>query len=280
MATSLHCPGLGPDAEFRNLRSRLALYRNFANQEVFWRSTWRSHYEAIRNGKRRWGLGPYRTLVERYAPTCMPILEAGCGPGYLIAELKEMGFHVVGVDYEGEVVAILRESRPDFDVRVGDVRSLDLPSQSFGCYLSGGIVEHFPEGPEAALAEARRVLHPSGVAFIEVPYLNYFRAQRLARLREHRVSENDSLSFYQYYFDTREFESLLCRAGLRVVNRVRHGAETFLVREHAGFARFWGSCLCREPLKKALRRLLRSHACGIQSRLAHCEIFVCQPMPN
>ncbi|MCL4849972.1 MAG: methyltransferase domain-containing protein [Bryobacteraceae bacterium] len=210
----------------------------------------------------------------------MPILEAGCGPGYLIAELKEMGFHVVGVDYEGEVVAILRESRPDFDVRVGDVRSLDLPSQSFGCYLSGGIVEHFPEGPEAALAEARRVLHPSGVAFIEVPYLNYFRAQRLARLREHRVSENDSLSFYQYYFDTREFESLLCRAGLRVVNRVRHGAETFLVREHAGFARFWGSCLCREPLKKALRRLLRSHACGIQSRLAHCEIFVCQPMPN
>jgi SAM-dependent methyltransferase len=44
----------------------------------------------------------------------------------------------------------------------------------FGGYLSLGVIEHFSEGPQKALAEACRVLKPGGVFVCAVPTRNLF----------------------------------------------------------------------------------------------------------
>ena len=56
----------------------------------------------------------------------------------------------------------------------GDILDLKYPDAHFDAYISQGVIEHFEEGPQQALNEAWRVLKPDGLAFITVPYLNWF----------------------------------------------------------------------------------------------------------
>ena len=53
-----------------------------------------------------------------------------------------------------------------------DVHELPFPESTFGAYLSYGVVEHFPQGPQAAITEAYRVLKPGGLIFMMVPAAN------------------------------------------------------------------------------------------------------------
>ncbi|HCG73391.1 MAG TPA: 3-demethylubiquinone-9 3-O-methyltransferase, partial [Nitrospina sp.] len=50
-----------------------------------------------------------------------------------------------------------------------DVHALPFPKSFFGAYLSYGVVEHFPQGPQQAILEAHRVLKPGGLIFMMVP---------------------------------------------------------------------------------------------------------------
>jgi len=76
------------------------------------------------------------------------------------------------------------------------------------------VVEHDRDGPDAILAEARRVLAPSGALVISVPYLNGVR--RLGapwiRRRQAALSRRGGV-FYQYAFTRRELTDALRRHG-------------------------------------------------------------------
>jgi SAM-dependent methyltransferase len=114
---------------------------------------------------------------------------------------------------------------------VGDVAALPFADETFDIYYSGGVVEHFEEGPERAILEARRVLRPDGILLISVPYLSLMR-RLLSPFRQKSWqsveraatdSHRNDQQFFQYVYTQNEFETILSKAGLRVLETRGYG---------------------------------------------------------
>lgn len=266
-----------PGTAFHRFNDRLALFHQVDNHLDYWRQYWREARcsQLVAHG-RSGHLGEFENLFTRWIPREQDVLEAGCGPGQLLAALNARGYRGVGIDYEPEVVALAQRLMPDLEIRQGNVLSLDFPTGSFGCYLSVGVIEHLVEGPAAVLAEARRVLSPRGVALISVPYLNPYRQRHLERLPR-GVPPPEGLAFHQYYFSREELRNLLESAGFRVAEFFPYGAEAFLSREHPFFVSFWRSGACRGPIRRFLRHWMAHAPLAFRMHYGHMVMAVCLP---
>ena len=93
------------------------------------------------------------------------VLDVGCGPGALTAELAARvgAAAVVALDPSPPFVEECRRRNPGVDVHPGAAETLPFPDESFDGALAQ-LVLHFVSDPEAAAAEMRRVLRPDGVA--------------------------------------------------------------------------------------------------------------------
>jgi ubiquinone/menaquinone biosynthesis C-methylase UbiE len=89
------------------------------------------------------------------------ILDVACGPGYVSELARERGAKPVGVDFSAEMVLLARERNPEIDFFEGDAQDLDFNDDSFDCVVMNFGLLHLSR-PEAAFAEARRVLRPAG----------------------------------------------------------------------------------------------------------------------
>ncbi|MGQ0646588.1 MAG: ArsR/SmtB family transcription factor [Gemmatimonadaceae bacterium] len=88
----------------------------------------------------------------------------GCGAGHLAALLAPHVARVVAVDRSAEMLATARERLaqfPNVDVRMSDLERLPLESESLDVAIFS-LVLHYVAEPGSALAEAYRVLKPSG----------------------------------------------------------------------------------------------------------------------
>jgi SAM-dependent methyltransferase len=268
------------ESRFGVFNGRLALFHRFQDTKEYWHSHWS---EKTRDSMSRIGregrLPEFGSLILKHSPRHLPILEAGCGPGQIVAALHARGYHVSGVDYEPEVVRYVNETMPYLDVKYGDVARLNYADQTIGSYISIGVVEHLPLGPEPVLSEARRVLHPDGVALISVPLLNTHRRALLRRLGRNGGCVPAEYGFYQYYYSPEEFSRQLAEAGFRVLEMQPYGAMTFLAREHYWFSRFWRSPLCRERVKAVIRPLGDNLPDALKYRYSHMVMAVCRPAP-
>ncbi len=115
---------------------------------------------------------PSLHFIERHVVEGAPVLEAGCGPGRLVYWLGELGHDVVGIDCSLSAVAKAHSALPQSRLALADVRLLPFGASAFGTCLSLGVIEHFPEGPDACLAEMHRVLQAQGVLILSVPHLH------------------------------------------------------------------------------------------------------------
>jgi SAM-dependent methyltransferase len=192
----------------------------------FWEENWAaSHFE---ESVRFCAVDPLRPLFEKYLRPDSLMLEGGCGMGNYITYYAARGFKVVGVDFAQKALKTLHQRQPDLMLAAGDVARLPFDDEVFDVYYSGGVVEHFEGGAEAALKEARRVLKRDGALLISVPYFNPLR-RFLAPFRKQEwqvVSRaevgGDGITgkqFFQYAYKSREFENMLTSAGLRTVDR-------------------------------------------------------------
>ncbi len=158
-------------------------------------------------------------LFLPYLDRATAVLEAGCGMGQVVYHLRQQGYHVIGVDYAPEAIKPTLARFPDLPLYVGDVHQLPFPSNSFGGYLSFGVVEHFEQGPQAALAEAYRVLCPGGVLVLTVPHPNFvegFRnlANRVLPSRLEQIGPR--AEYYERTYHHDELFALTAAAGFHV----------------------------------------------------------------
>jgi SAM-dependent methyltransferase len=157
-------------------------------------------------------------------------LEAGCGLGPWVVYLRRIGYDVEGVECVASAVEAAHRFDPDLPVRTGDVCALDRPDEYYHGYISLGVIEHYEDGPEHLLAEARRVTkgpREGGRLLISVPL--HTRATDVAAHRREALEgvlnpdaplgdqAAGGTHFFQYLFTHKEFVVLLERNGLRVL---------------------------------------------------------------
>ncbi|MGW3198130.1 class I SAM-dependent methyltransferase [Streptomyces sp. NPDC001118] len=107
----------------------------------------------------------------------MKILDIGCGPGTITADLAELvpDGHVTGVDHAPGILDQARATAAgrglaNVDFAVADVHELDYPDDTFCVVHAHQVLQHVGD-PVQALREMRRVTRPGG--FIAVRDADY-----------------------------------------------------------------------------------------------------------
>lgn len=188
----------------------LAYYSTVATED-FWTEHWGGHTVdellAIATAS------PLTPLITAALPREGVVLEAGCGLGQYVILLRQHGWRTAGVDSSISALATARRAAP-VPLAASDLRALAVRSGAAAAYVSLGVVEHDPDGPDAILAEARRVLAPGGVLVVSVPYLNGARRLGAPWIRRRaRAVVAAGGTFYQYAFSRRELVEALARHG-------------------------------------------------------------------
>ncbi|MCK2214544.1 class I SAM-dependent methyltransferase [Actinomadura sp. ATCC 31491] len=106
-------------------------------------------------------IAAFAELVRAGGPR--PVAEAGCGPGYLTAHLRDLGLDAFGVDLSPALIDIARRDFPGVRFEVGSMGAFDMPDGELGGVVSWYSVIHTPPAElPPYLAEFRRVLAPGG----------------------------------------------------------------------------------------------------------------------
>lgn len=90
------------------------------------------------------------------------VLDVGCGPGALTAELRSRGARVRAVDPSPSFVAAARERHPEVEVLEAAAEALPFDDAEFDASLAQ-LVVHFMADPAAGIAQMRRVTRSGGV---------------------------------------------------------------------------------------------------------------------
>jgi len=102
------------------------------------------------------------------------VLDVGCGGGFLANYLAASGHRVTGLDASPEALTVAQHHDASRSVQYveGDALALPFPDASFDVVCAMDFLEHVAE-PERAIAEAARVLRPSGLFFFHTFNRNF-----------------------------------------------------------------------------------------------------------
>src|SRR5215831_768004 len=123
-------------------------------------------------GERNWRTWADRRLRPFLAdlPRSSRVLELGCGPGWMLAYLRDLGFgSVEGIDISQEQVD-LATSR-GVSARVADVfRTLEESPNAYDLVIAIDFVEHFSKDELSRLVPlVRSALRPGGAFVVQTP---------------------------------------------------------------------------------------------------------------
>jgi tRNA (uracil-5-)-methyltransferase TRM9 len=184
---------------------------------------------------RHWSI--FRTELETLARQWQKgkLLNLGCahGPDFLPFV---QGFELYGVDFSAEMLKFAEKYSQKFSFAVNlslaDVCHLPYPDQSFDWAISVATYHHIrAEEHQAALKELKRVLKPSGEAFITV--WNRWQPRFWFKSKEVNVpwrKRGKTLYRYYYLFSYPELERLAKRAGFEVIKSFPESAYRFPVK--------------------------------------------------
>jgi SAM-dependent methyltransferase len=175
----------------------------------------------------------------------LDVLDVGCGEGGLARKLAGAGACVVGLDPLTTAVKRARGDDSSASARyvVGVAQELPFPDASFDIVVFFNSLHHVPEkSMDAALEEARRVLRPGGVLYVQEP-LAEGSAFDLMRLIDDETRVRQAAQEALSRALDGPFESLGCReasitvrhtdfAALRTRMISVHPARAAAIREH------------------------------------------------
>jgi ubiquinone/menaquinone biosynthesis C-methylase UbiE len=121
----------------------------------------------------------YAQFFLPYLRSGMSLLDCGCGPGSMSADLARIiaSGIVTGIDFAASQIEFARNSQDypsNLKFEVASIYSLPFAAGEFDAAFSHALFEHLNK-PVEALREIRRVLKPSGVAGICAPDCRYSR---------------------------------------------------------------------------------------------------------
>ncbi|MER5771496.1 methyltransferase domain-containing protein [Streptomyces sp. NPDC001985] len=129
------------------------------------------HESVLRSHTWRTAANSAAYLVGELRPG-MRVLDVGCGPGTITADLAELvpGGWVTGVDREPGIVERAREFAAGRGLghtgfAVADVNELGFPDDSFDVVHAHQVLQHLGD-PVRALREMRRVCRPGGIVAV------------------------------------------------------------------------------------------------------------------
>jgi ubiquinone/menaquinone biosynthesis C-methylase UbiE len=164
-----------------------------------------------------------RLLARSLPPGPLALADIGCGDGPLFAALARSGVidatrPVFAVDLEAARLARVSERFPWIRTVVASAdRIPEIGDETLGAVVSTMVMEHVPD-ERAYLAEIRRVLEPTGRAYVTTVFKRswawYFR-------KRNGESVLDT-SHLREYTDLAAFRALVEAAGLRIVTLERN----------------------------------------------------------
>ena len=110
-----------------------------------------------------------RNAIARYHPTARRGLDAGCGQGWYVRRMRELGFDVNGIDTSaGQVALASRRVGAGARVAIGSVLNIPEPNASCDFIYTINVLHHLGsvEEQRRAFAELLRVLRPGGLLFV------------------------------------------------------------------------------------------------------------------
>ena len=155
-----------------------------------------------------------------YLPKDRLILEAGSGLSAALITLKQMGFRVTGLDYAVNALQTSRDYDPALVLAAGDVHALPYAENSFGGYLSFGVLEHFESGMAKPLSEAYRVLDHGGILVLTIPYPNIVNRLVAWRRKQQGISILNNDEFFESTYTRARLEQKVREAGFEVLRAI------------------------------------------------------------
>jgi len=104
-------------------------------------------------------------LVQRYSPKPCDVVEVGCAPGVLLAELSQKGYRCSGVEPRSSTAEWIRRTS-HVNVIEGIFPEIQIPKCDL--FVSFDVAEHTPT-PVAFWLGISDVLNPGGIAIIQTP---------------------------------------------------------------------------------------------------------------
>ena len=167
------------------------------------------------------------------------ILDIGCATGALLANLRERGWSVKGVEISPCAQYAIKERK--LDVRNIPLEECKFPDESFDVVLASHLIEHL-NNPKSFLNETYRILKPNGYCFITTPNISGFQA--------HLFGSNwrSAIFDHLYLFSKRTLSKMMKNAGFKIESIHTWGGLA------AGVAPGW--------LKGAADKLAKVFGCG------------------
>lgn len=94
------------------------------------------------------------------------LLDVGCGSGDWLVQMRELGWHVDGLDFDPAAVELARTR--NLNVRAGSLEAQGYDSETFDAVTLHHVIEHVPD-PVATLRECHRVLRFGGRLVVATP---------------------------------------------------------------------------------------------------------------
>jgi SAM-dependent methyltransferase len=97
------------------------------------------------------------------------LLDFGCGSGWYLAKMRELGWNVTGMDFNRQVARQVQE-RFGIPVLAGTLPHPEIAPASFDVISMGAVLEHVHR-PHEVIGAAARALRPGGYLVVAVPNL-------------------------------------------------------------------------------------------------------------
>ena len=107
------------------------------------------------------------TLLEQYKKNGR-LLDVGTGFGFFLAEMKNRGWDVLGVEISKKAIDYARDVL-GLSVHPGPAERVSFPDNYFDAVTGFYLIEHLPH-PMAFLRECHRILKPGGLLLLRYPH--------------------------------------------------------------------------------------------------------------